>query len=115
MPIALNQVGQETLIVSETPVGLTRPAYETNAVGVVISRMTPRHALIRVFNAAIRYRADTDPSSMIGTYVAPGDHNNGVIDWTDEGRDFFGMIKNVKFVRDIDATGDATLEIDYYG
>ena len=98
--LSFNQRGYQTLTVSTTSVGLTKP-----------TDILPRHALIFVGAAAIRWRADgTDPTSTVGMFVAAGSY----IDWTDPMGDYQGLIDRVEFIRDSTAAGDATLAIAYF-
>ena len=98
---ALNQTGQQTLTVSTNAVSLTLPASPNGR---------PKRALIYIGGQPIRWRADgTAPTATAGMPVGAGAY----IEWV-EGKDFYGLIKNVQFIRDTSATADATLEIAYF-
>ena len=92
------QVGQQTLTVSTTSIGLTIP-----------TGIYPSHAIIQVTTANVRWRADeTDPTTSAGIIVAAGSN----IEWTDPLINYEGLIRNVEFIRDDSV--DAVLEIAYF-
>ena len=94
----LTQVGQQTLTVSTTSIGLTIP-----------TGIAPSHAIIQVTVANIRWRADeTDPTTSAGIIVAAGSN----IEFMDPLFNYEGIIRNIEFIRD-DAA-DATLEIAFF-
>lgn len=94
-----NHIGQENKTVSTAAVSLS---------GVTGKR--PRHVLIYVGSAPIRWRADgTDPTSTTGMYVAAGAY----LDWTGVD-DYSGMISKLRLIRDTSASGDATLAVSYF-
>ena len=104
-----NQLGHQSLPVSLDPVGLTMPLVS----GSTTQRHRPRRALIQVLDQPIRWRADgTDPTSTTGHRIQAESY----IDWTggEEDTDVFGLLMQVKFVRDAAATGDAQLEISFF-
>jgi len=97
--VALNVRGSQQLTVDATAggVALTMP-----------TGFTPRHALIAVTNADIRWSASsTAPTATVGIPVPAGAY----IDWTDPLTDFRGLLLTAKFIR----TGgtSAILEIQY--
>jgi len=95
--LSLNQIGFQQLTVSNVAVSLT----------IAPVGATPRHALIYVGGDAVRWRADgVAPTATIGIQVPA----NGYIDFTEPMTDFWGMIKNIQFIR---VTTDATLNIAY--
>lgn len=95
---ALNARGSEQLTVSSTALNLTG-----------LSGYTPRHALIVVTEAPIRWLAGgTTPTASKGLPVEV----DGVIDWTDPSRDFKNLIDNALFIRSTGA--DAVLEVIYF-
>lgn len=101
---ALNQTGAQSLSVGIAPVGLSLPGG---------NHTRPRRALIQVRNQPIRWRADgTPPTDISGQFVGAGNY----IEWTDPSDfyDAYGLIANVKFVRDAAAGADATLEVAFF-
>ena len=116
MAIALNQTGQETLTVSGTAVGINLPLVTTgeltNPVTGLPYRQTPRHALIQCYGQPVRYASNLTvaPEGVTGQKLLPGE----TLDLTDPHRDYYGFLKNLKFVLDVDATEDAQVEIDYF-
>ena len=105
----LNQIGHETIVVGATAVGL-RPRSPTGGT------IRPRRALIHVGAQPIRWLADGGvPEGTVGMTVETGAR----IDWTGGGEDdlehdAWGLVMNVKFVRDAGAAGDATLSVLYF-
>src|SRR3990172_8219738 len=97
---ALNVRGSQQLTVDNTAggVALTRP-----------TGFRPRHALIAVTNAEIRWSgSSTAPTATVGIPVGAG----GYIDWTDPLTDHTNLITNARFIR----TGgtSAILEVQYF-
>ena len=98
------QMGAQTLTVGVVAVGFTLPA----AAGVA----NTHRGIIYVGGQPIRYRADgTDPTSTSGMFVPAGAY----IKCLRPTVDYYGWFRQVKFIRDITAGGDATLEIEFDG
>lgn len=98
MPGATNSIGHQQLTVSSTAVGLTVP-----------SGTHPKHALISVQTAAVRWRADgTNPTTSVGNPLAATDR----LDWTDPMGNYSSLIANIKFIA---TGGDATLDVEFFG
>lgn len=97
--LSLNNVGDQQLTVDATAGGLAL---------TVPTGMTPRHALIYVGGADIRWLGGTTaPTATVGIYVTAGSY----IDWTEPMTDFFGIMRSARFIR---AGGvSATLDILY--
>ena|SRR3990167_1229624 len=96
----LNMIGFEPVVVTgDEAVGLTMP-----------ENLRPKHALIQVKGAAIRWLAipGDEPNGLMGFYVAPGGH----IDWLDVEKNYAAMIENVKFIAV--TTDEAELEVGYF-
>lgn len=112
--IALNQTGQQTLTVTGIPVALTLPTYtdkDPNYPNGITRSQTPRHALIQVYDQPVRWGVgNNNVSGAFGQLVQPG----GELDWTDSRRDYYGIISQVKFVLDVSATGNATVEVSFF-
>ena len=112
MVAVLNQVGQQNLTVTGTPVGITRPPVTTgelrNEFGA-LNRKTVSRMLVTVADQPVRWRADgTDPTGGLeDNLLMPGDRLN----WTDPNDNYRGPIDLIKFVLDTTATGNATLEV----
>ena len=98
--VALNDVGYQSLVVSDSAVSLTKP-----------TGLRPTHVLIGVSGGAIRWRSQPNdpPTPTYGSYVGAG----GTIDWTRTDTNYAGLIDNVKFIKA--GVADATLEITYFG
>ena len=117
MAVALNQIGQQSLTVSGSPVGLTTPLVTTgeltNPMTGARNRMRARGFMVQVHNQPVRWRADgTNPTGAVeDNLLLPGD----VLDLTEPSYDYWGMCRLIKFITDTTATGDATLEIAYFG
>ena len=95
--LSLNHIGHQQLSVAGSAVALT----------IAPVGATPRHALIFVGTDSVRWRADgTAPTATVGILVPA----NSYIDWTDPLGDFWGLIKNVQFIR---TNTSATLDIAY--
>ena len=111
---ALNQTGQQTLTVTGVPVQITLPTYTdyTDAPNGIQRSQTPRHAMIQVYDNPVRWASNLDdhPSGISGQLIFPGD----VLDLTEPHRDFYGILKNLEFILDVSATGNARLEIAYF-
>ncbi len=81
--------GYQQLTVSSTAVGFTVPAGAT-------------HAHVSVEDDAVRWRADgTNPTASVGTQITTGSAER-----------FAGNLSAIKFIR---VTGDAELNIHYFG
>lgn len=115
MPTALNQTGQQSLTVTGVAVQITLPTYTDYSDGITAGftrNQTPRHALIQVYDQPVRYASNLTvaPSGVTGLKLLPGD----TLDLTDPQRDYYGFLSNLQFVTDVDATGDAQVEIAYF-
>ena len=94
-----NQIGEQyNLSVGGNAKTLTLPTNSAN------ETLRPKHAQIWVANFPIRWSAKSTPTATNGMYVPA----NSYIDWTDPNWDYFGFIKNVKFVG---VGGEAILDI----
>ena len=110
---ALNQIGQQSLTVGGNDVLVTLPTYidYTDAPNGIARSMTPRHALIQVYDQPVRWLADgNEPSGIFGQLILPG----GELNWTDPLRDYYGTISQMRFITDVSAEGDAHVEIAYF-
>ena len=116
MAIALNQTGTESITVSGSVVGTTLPLVTTGELTDPTTglpyRQTPRHALIQCYGQPVRYASNLTiaPSGVFGQKLLPGE----TLDLTDPHRDYYGFLKYLRFVLDVDATEDAQVEIDYF-
>lgn len=98
--ISLNQIGAENLTVSTTSVP-----------PVLVSGRTVAHALIYVGANPIRWMSGaTDPTATTGIFVAAGEY----IDFTDPNGDYRGLLKDIEFIRDTTASGDAVLSCAWF-
>ena len=98
----LNQTARDVLTVSTTAVSLTLPAAPHG---------NPKHVLIYVANAPIRWRADgTAPTSTTGMYVAA----NTYLEFIEPLWDYRSIITRIQFIRDTTAGADSTLEIAFF-
>lgn len=115
MVAILNQIGQQQLMVTEFPVGLTRPPVTTgdlrNELGEPY-RMTVTRLLVTVHDNPVRWRADgTAPTGTFeDNYLGVGERLN----WTDPQDNYRGPIEQLLFVLDATATGDAHLECAFF-
>ena len=99
--VALNAIGYEEIIVGIAPIGFTAP-----------TGLLPKHALFLVRGAAVRRKSDgANPTSTSGMFYAEGTY----VDWTDPEKNYQGIIQRAQFVRDANATQNATLVVEYYG
>ncbi len=116
MAAIANQIGQQQLTVSGTPVGITRPPVTTGQLidefGQVIRKSVVR-LFVTVHEQPVRWRADgTDPTGAAeDNLLYPGDR----LDWSDPSQDWRGPIEQLRFIADVDAEGDAVLEIAMFG
>ena len=110
MADAINQIGQDTITVAETAIGITRPLVTTgelrNEFGQ-LNRKTVTRVLITVAGNPVRWRADgVDPTGGFeDNLLDVGERLN----WTDPNQDFRGPIEKIRFVIDQSATGSATV------
>ena len=100
----LNMIGFEPVVVQDVPISL-EPAINTQPIN-----QRPKHALIQVKTAAIRWLAvpGEQATALRGFYVPPG----GTIDWTDMEANFAALIENVTFIRA--GAVAAELEVGYF-
>ena len=84
--VALNARGSNQLTVDNTAGGVPL---------VIPTGFRPRHALLAVTNADIRWLASGTPTATVGTPVSAG----GYIDWTDPNTDYTNLIVNARFIR----------------
>lgn len=92
---ALSPMGHEQLTVSTAAVGFA----SIPASGVKL-------AVVSIQSQPIRHRDDrTNPTSTVGTFRGSG--TEVIVCGASVG--------SIRFIRDTSATGDATLDIDYYG
>lgn len=112
--VALNQVGHESMEVTGVPTQIPLPTYTdyTDAPNGVTRNKTTRHAIIQCYDNPVRWASGQEsvPSGSFGTLLNPGE----TLDFTDSLRDFWGILKNMKFVLDASATGNANLDIAYF-
>lgn len=98
----LNQRGHVSMVVTGAAANLTIP-----------DGLRPKRALVQVLDNPIRYRMDgVDPTPASGHFKAVGDE----IAWMgpEDEYDAWGVIHNVAFITDQNATGDARLEVSLY-
>ena len=94
--MAFSDMGDQQLTVDNTAggVALTMPTSKT-----------PRHALIYVGGADIRWLGGTTaPTATVGVLVTAGSY----IDWTDPEGDYRGIMRSARFIR----TGGASATLD---
>ena len=96
---ATNSIGHQQLTVSTTAVSLTVPTGKH-----------PKHALITVQTAGVRWRGDgTAPTASVGNPLAADER----LDLSDPMGNYSSLIANIQFIRSGGA--DATLDIEYIG
>ena len=118
MPVdAPSQLAQETLVVTGTPATLTMPLRLSATLQPqrdndrVLLRHRPRHLLMRnIGTQPVRWRSDGVAASGVNGQLLKAGEELSFMDQAD----YFGIIKGMSLVRDVDATADGTLELAYF-
>lgn len=112
MAAALNQVGQQSITVTDAPVGITRPPVTTgelrNEFGA-LNRVSVNRIQVTVHDQPVRWRADgTNPTGGLeDNFLDVGER----LAWTDPNDNYRASIEKLRFVKDTTATGDAIIEV----